>query len=334
MNDLLNYDKIEQNNLQLQLKLLSGFDLVEKVVYEFRLSGMSKNICLGLSFFVNKPDKDRTLQENATFEHSIDLPAAVQKLCLVGDPVRLTQVLRNLMSNAIKFTPELGSIDVSVVYDQSQNEHTHKQISLTTSHTVGAVYKGLLKIHVKDTGAGMTPDQLSRLFRDGMQFNSNELQDGGGTGLGLFIARGIVKQHQGSLSAASDGLNEGSTFSLSLPIWDVPGHTQPMELSVECRPDQKSGCKHESSERTPRDALSTSLRILVVEDVKSNRKLLCRLLANKGHVCEEAEDGLMAVDMVKQSEAAGNPYDCVLMDYEVRTGPSFALYCMEHGLVA
>ena len=163
----------------------------------------------------------------------------------------------------------------------------------------------------------MTAGQLSRLFRDGMQFNSNELQGGGGTGLGLFIAKGIVKQHKGSLSAASDGLNKGSTFSLSLPVWHVPEPTQHMKVSVEHRPDSEISSTPKISERKPRGDHSASLRILVVEDVKSNRKLLCRLLANKGHACEEAENGLVAVKMVKEAEAAGNPYDSILMDYEV-----------------
>eukprot|EP00977_Amphora_coffeiformis_P004026 scaffold804_cov165-Amphora_coffeaeformis.AAC.5 len=333
LNDLLNYDKIEQGNLQLQLKLLSGFQLVEKVIHEFGLAAISKNIRLGLSFVVKKPDQNSVLADLAPLKHSIDLPAEVQKLCLVGDPVRLTQVLRNLMSNAIKFTPEQGSIDVTVVFDQTQKEHATKQISLHSNHEVAAVYKGLLKIRVRDNGAGMTPDQLSRLFRDGIQFNSNELQGGGGTGLGLFIARGIVKQHKGSLSAVSDGLREGSTFSLSLPIWDVPDQTQQMKSSVECRLGIKISSTPEISESTPPGERSTSLRVLVVEDVKSNRKLLCRLLANKGHVCDEAENGLLAVEMVKQAEAAGNPYDSVLMDYEMPklSGPEAAKQIRELG---
>ena len=124
LNDLLNYDKIEQGNLQLQLKVISGFQLVEKVIHEFGLSAMSKNIRLGLSFVVKNPDNDSVRADNTPLKHSIDLPANVQKLCIAGDPVRLTQVLRNLMSNAMKFTPEQGSIHVKVVFDQSQKE-TH-----------------------------------------------------------------------------------------------------------------------------------------------------------------------------------------------------------------
>lgn len=316
LNDLLNYDKIEQGNLQLQLKVLSGFQLVEKVFHEFGLAANSKNIRLGLSFSTKKTDSFDDSVASPSVKRPLDLPPDVQELRIVGDSVRLTQVLRNIMSNAVKFSPEQGSIDVSVVFDESRKERAPKPISLGKSNVVEAVYRGVLRVHVRDTGVGMTPEQLSKLFRENMQFNSNELQNGGGSGLGLFIAKGIMKQHNGALSAVSDGLNQGSTFSFSIPIWRVSEQTEEKHALLPNNPSDHPSTL-EVSDTTPRAELSTSLRVLVVEDVKSNRKLLCRLLINRGHTCEEAENGLTAVEMVKAAEAGGNPYDSVLMDYEV-----------------
>jgi signal transduction histidine kinase len=70
-------------------------------------------------------------------------------------------------------------------------------------------------VSVTDTGAGMTPDQLTKLFRDGVQFNVNTLQAGKGSGLGLYIAKGIVEQHGGTLTADFKGLGCGTSFTMT-----------------------------------------------------------------------------------------------------------------------
>lgn len=75
-----------------------------------------------------------------------------------------------------------------------------------------------MKITVSDSGVGLSEDQLSKLFRAGTQFNANELQGGGGSGLGLSIARGIVQQHQGTIVATSEGIGHGTSFHVSLPV--------------------------------------------------------------------------------------------------------------------
>ena len=98
LNDLLNYDKIEQGNLKLQLKLLSGWHLAEKVIPEFRLAAASKNIRIGLSFDMTTYNLVPE-EKSHPILHSNDLPDHVKNLCLLGYSVRLTQVLRNLMSN-------------------------------------------------------------------------------------------------------------------------------------------------------------------------------------------------------------------------------------------
>jgi len=324
LNDLLNYDKIERGTLQLQLGVLSAWSLIEKVILEFKLPASSKQILLHLSFKVEK-DVDDLSEQNNSVTRGRELPLGVRDLCLLGDSIRLTQVLRNMMSNALKFTPEGGSIQVKASFVESKRAHAPEEKHVSKTETVTAAYRGKLKVAVQDSGAGMSPEQLTRLFRDGVQFNANELQAGGGSGLGLFIAKGLVKQHKGTLSASSDGLGRGSTFSLSLPLWNVPDHVE-----KHTGPKLMAATNELSSVATGATSgepvRASSLYVLVVDDVLSNRKLLRRVLETKGHICAEAEDGRKAVEMVQAASACGKPFESVLMDYEMPhlDGPSAA----------
>jgi len=177
---------------------------------------------------------------------------------------------------------------------------------------------------VKDSGAGMTQDQQNKLFGKGVQFNVNELQHGNGSGLGLYISKGIVEQHKGQLLCKSKGLGCGTSFMMRMPVYDFT--------------------KQEEEKKKAEDALDeddmhdlafedSKLRILIVDDSISNRKLLGRLLSNKGHVNAQAEDGSVAVEMVLEAEKKGEPYDLVLMDYEmpVMTGPEAAKQIRKNG---
>jgi CheY-like chemotaxis protein len=170
-------------------------------------------------------------------------------------------------------------------------------------------------IQVQDTGARMSEIQLAQLFRHGVQFNVNDLQAGQGSGLGLFIAKGIVEQHEGRLWADSDGIGRGTTFTVSLPMYHVPG------LEESSSPDESEQISDYSPHAEP-----TCLRVLVVDDASSNRKLLNRLLTNRGHNSDMAEDGAVALVMIKQAIADENPYDTILLDYEmpIMNGPAAA----------
>jgi hypothetical protein len=191
-----------------------------------------------------------------------------------------------------------------------------KVISLQNNQAISGAKVGYIKVIVSDTGAGMTTDQLGRLFQDGVQFNVNELQKGGGSGLGLYIAKGIVKQHNGSLSATSDGIGKGTTFELNLPLW---------KLSSGSISDEEEGKSDlllsECTEENLAPKSLSSMKILVVDDVMSNRKLLRRLLERCGHHCDEAQNGKQCVEMVSQASSSGHPYDSILLDFEVRTHP-------------
>ena len=129
------------------------------------------------------------------------------------------------------------------------------------------------------------------------------MQGGGGSGLGMFIAKSIVEQHEGSLSVESKGIGHGTTFIAKLPLFHDPSSTTDVINSSNPQIDSCSEASTTNYESLPQ-------RILVVDDAAPNRKLLIRLLKNRGHTCDEAENGKEAVEFVKQ--AGNNPYDTIL----------------------
>lgn len=158
--------------------------------------------------------------------------------------------------------------------------------------------------------------------------------------MGLYIAKGICEHHGGTLTAASEGLGKGSTFQITLPLYHVPDGALPASLRhlAVCRKRRKKNLPGEEMESKKHADVSFSgscgltsssheedepLRILVVDDSLMNRKLLSRLLSNRGHTVDEAEDGKEAVDAVKASMVKGLPYNTVLLDFEmpVLNGP-------------
>jgi signal transduction histidine kinase/CheY-like chemotaxis protein len=308
LNDLLNYDKIEQGTLQLSKETIPVWDLIEKTILEFKLPASSKQVDLRVQFGTASHDS----VGSEVFGRAQELPEQARDLKVIGDSLRITQVIRNLMSNALKFTAEGGYVEVKAVYEADNARRVAAQeIKLANNQIIHAETRGFLKVVVSDNGAGMSPDEVERLFSEGVQFNPNTLQAGQGSGLGLFIAEGIVEQHQGVLSATSSGHGKGAQLTVILPLWRVVEERE----SNRTPETSKEMLDHVATASNS----TTSLRILVVDDSVSNRKMLRRLLENKGHTCDEAADGAVAVRMIQKAFGGEDdrPYDTVLMDYEM-----------------
>lgn len=301
---LLNYDKVETGALSLELSLIPIMNLIQNTIDEFKLPAAKKNIQLE----VDLPSSDSKRNLNG------------QGCLVVGDAIRLRQVLRNLTSNAIKFTPDSGSLNVKATWLQDKDhrspytskknccEDKEDQFNLENGEIVVLPRIGSVLIEVTDSGVGLTKEQTRRVFNQGTQFNVNKLQAGQGSGLGLFIAKGIVEQHKGSLSVRSDGVGKGTTFSIVLPLYHES--SKPICSDSTESPSLESpnhGCDEDETE-------AGGQRILVIEDAPMNRKLLIRLLENHGHTVDGAEDGAIGVEMVKAAMEAGNPYDTILTD--------------------
>lgn len=321
LNDFLNYDKVESGDLSLDNSIVPIFALVEQTVIEFKLPAANKKILVVV----------RTPVSTSSYPDGPDAAEVEEsEQYVVGDKVRLTQVIRNLISNAIKFTPEGGSITVEAEWIPHMNrssEAISKPLNPPKTFALGNEKilscqrsRGSVRVAVKDSGVGMTPRQVQTVFDQGTQFNVNELQAGNGSGLGTYIAKGIVKQHGGKLSASSDGLHQGSTFSVSLPVYEIP-----IEHLISAAYADSMARLQLSSSSVQEETIGP-LKILVVDDAPMNVKLLRRLLERQGHTTEGAEDGQIAVTMVQESLQQHEPYDVILTDYQMPNmdGPTAA----------
>lgn len=174
-------------------------------------------------------------------------------------------------------------------------------------------------VRIQDSGVGMTEEQIDALFGEFVQHNAAALQQGRGSGLGLFITKGIVERHDGQLEAFSGGLGQGSMFELQLPVF----HVESSENNTISGQSSEFGIPSDQVD----DDHPSALDILIVDDAATNRKLLRRLLERQGHRCEEAENGEVAVEKVQEAQRGDRiPFDTILMDYEmpVMDGPTAA----------
>jgi PAS domain S-box-containing protein len=207
-----------------------------------------------------------TARPHISQQLTLTLPG--EPIRLDADPVRLSQVLSNLLNNAAKFTPKSGRITVSARLEGS-----------------------LVVIRVRDTGVGIAPDQLPRLFQMFSQVGSPLERAKGGLGIGLALARSLVELHDGTIEARSEGAGQGSEFIVRLPVFMLP------EPSAAAPAAGASGYT------------GVARRILVVDDVEDSATSLAELLRLDGNVVQTAADGLEAV-----REAESFKPDLVFLD--------------------
>ena len=191
---------------------------------------------------------------------------------LWGDPYRVRQILMNLIGNAIKFTAR-GEVRVRCSMEQAG---------------------GLFRIDVHDTGIGIPPESISRLFRTFSQADDSTTRRFGGTGLGLVIVRQLA-QLMGGDAGVSSVLNEGSSF------WTT--------LRVEAAPTDATDISAPTNAPAAISSASAGLRVLLVDDSEINLMLAGEMLRPSGYIVTPAENGRLAVDLF-----AANTYDAVLMD--------------------
>jgi PAS domain S-box-containing protein len=180
---------------------------------------------------------------------------------LIGDSVRLHQIILNLVSNAVKFTSR-GKIKVSVKLVSEDNE------------------KVVIEFSVKDTGIGMESTKIETIFENFQQATSDTSRIYGGTGLGLAIVKQLVESQQGSVSVESK-INEGSTFSFILSFLKTNAEFEIETETIE--PNTKVG----------------KLKILVVEDIALNQLLMKTLLEDFGFDMDIASNGKIAIEKLQ-----------------------------------
>ena len=262
INDILDFSKVEAGRLELKH---APFDLDHVMD---RLAGLFN---------------DRVAQKDLKL-HIAVAPQVPRQL--TGDAGRLTQILTNLVGNAIKFTDE-GEIAVGVDLDDSQPQD-RSQVAL--------------KFQVNDTGLGIAADLLHSLFDPFTQVDSSLTRKTEGTGLGLAICRQLAKLMGGRIWAESTS-GKGSTFSFTIML-ETPKE-MPEALAAP-RPQVPV---------TEQSALLSGQRVLVVEDNELNLVVAVALLEEAGLTVETAENGQIAVDKLTRSDPGY--YKVVLMDIQM-----------------
>jgi signal transduction histidine kinase/ActR/RegA family two-component response regulator/HAMP domain-containing protein len=254
LNDILDISKIEAGKIELSSEPADLLKLANTVVT------------------IIKPRCD---EKNITFDTRFDLPAKIGHLC---DPLRLRQVLINLLGNAVKFTGEMGTVSFSIILKKRD--------------------KGISWIYfsVKDTGIGIPEEAMQKLFKPFEQGNKQITQTYGGTGLGLVISKSIVQLFGGDIEVKSKP-GEGTEFSFELTLQEAASYEEE-EVAVEDVAGKLKG-----------------RRALLADDVAINRMIAISLLEETGLEVDEAEDGVQAVEIFKKS--AQNYYDIIYMDIQM-----------------
>ncbi|MCE5267196.1 MAG: PAS domain S-box protein [Planctomycetaceae bacterium] len=266
ISDILDVSKIESGKLQLEPACCSPAELVAEVVSLMRPQAAAKRLTL-----------ETTLAR--------PLPETI-----LTDPLRLRQILVNLVGNAIKFTDEGG---------------VHLTVRLNADH--GAPR---LCFDVTDTGIGMNEEQVGKLFQPFSQVDSSSTRKFGGTGLGLCISKRLAVALGGNIQVSSVP-GKGSTFTATI---DPGPLEEPQRIA-----DGREAATELPSTAQAADADKSMLcgRILLAEDMMENRRLINLLLRKAGAEVTAVENGQLAVEAVLAAREAAEPFDVILMDMQM-----------------
>lgn len=255
INDILDFSKIESGQFEVDR---SAFDIVS----------LSNEMAVIFGEKVYKENVELRVNIDSDIDDTV-----------VGDSVRLRQILNNILSNAVKFTHE-GYIKLSL---------TNEPINISTS---------MYKFKIEDTGIGIPEEKIEVIFNRFTQGDASTTRKYGGTGLGLAITKEIVELMNGSISVKSEP-NVGTIFYLDIPFQinkknRITTHTQNEEFLRELR-EQVAGSK-----------------ILIVEDNIINQKVTQKMLEKTGCIVDTALDGIEAIEKVTSEK-----YDLVFMDIQM-----------------
>ncbi|WP_103867280.1 PAS domain-containing hybrid sensor histidine kinase/response regulator [Aquimarina sp. I32.4] len=263
INDILDFSKIEAGKLTLHKTDFNLHDLINNISRGFKIKADEK----GLKYTTN-------------------ILSSVPKF-IVGDQLRLNQILINLLGNAIKFT-QTGEISITI----KAKEINGKYISINFS--------------VKDTGVGIAEDKLKNIFESFYQIHKPGKNKIEGTGLGLSISKQLIELQGGVLNAKSK-TGSGSTFDFS--VLYAKSNFRSTEIDTQ------------SLSSTQNHNNLSGMKVLVVEDNKMNQFFIKQLFSNWNMIIDIADNGKIALEKIKHSE-----YDLILMDMHmpVMDGPETA----------
>ena len=256
LNDILDLSKIEAGKMSLEKIPFDVRSMLDDCVKSHQPKAIQNQVQLTSTASPNVPEQ------------------------IVGDPLRIRQVLSNLVSNAVKFT-EHGTVSVEMNGEYSgAGEFT-------------------LEFTVQDSGTGIPADKLLYIFDKFTQADGSVSRKYGGTGLGLAITRKLVELHHGEIHVSSE-VGRGTTFVVTMKCGAVVGEGGPQGVYERQPPVAADRSRHPA-------------RILVVEDNQVNQKVVTAVLRKRGFSIELANDGQEALSKLQQS----GPFDLVLMDVQM-----------------
>jgi PAS domain S-box-containing protein len=251
INDILDFSKIEAGKLDLDSRPFKLDDVLDRVTDLFSPKAGEKGI-----------------------ELLVDLDPQTPR-ALVGDPLRLQQILKNLVDNAVKFTPSGGIILVGIHLPQLSPEQV------------------LLTFFVKDTGVGIAPEYLPKLFEPFSQADASIARKYEGAGLGLCICKQLVDLLGGTIKVESQP-GKGSTFTFSLPFQRQPGDREPQPIP-------------------PADI--QGMRVLVVDDCAASRAITKKTLDSFSFKVETVSSGPAALRLLTHNRSRPDPFELVILDW-------------------
>jgi PAS domain S-box-containing protein len=273
INDILDLTKIEAGKLIVELVDCPTCSILAEVQSFMAPKAASKQLALGVEFLTPIPERIRT------------------------DPVRLRQILFNLVGNSLKFT-ESGGVRLVI-------RHVSEPVSA-------------LQLDIVDTGIGMTPEQASFIFSAFDQADASTTRRFGGTGLGLTISKRLANLLGGDVVLVETGPGLGTRFRATIPTGPLGG------VTMLTNPRDAVGVQTHLPE--PSDATCRPLRgrILLAEDGADNQRLIAHILRKAGADVTIVENGKLAVDRIVTAADAGEPFDLVLMDMQMPVMDGYA----------
>lgn len=265
INDILDFSKIEAGKIKFESKEINLLETLQESVQTAQVNILNKSVQILLE----------------------PLPKDMPKFIKI-DPLRFRQILLNMISNSIKFTPN-GFVKIALTYQKTEFNKQQDE-------------SGILNIHVQDTGIGMTQEQVQQLFKPYYQADLNTSRKFGGTGLGLSIAKQLAKLMGGDIQLERTAPGQGCDFLISIKISAAAAFSD----------DLKRLPPSETFKKIFENCLLEGKKILVVDDSLDNLVLVSRIISKVGGCVETAEDGIQGVEKVSKGE-----YDVVLMDLEM-----------------
>jgi signal transduction histidine kinase/CheY-like chemotaxis protein/GAF domain-containing protein len=273
INDLLDVSKLESGTIIIEQEPVNLADIAARTIAHTRVLAVNAGVSISNDISTSSlPD-------------------------VLSEETKLQQVLENLLSNALKFTPEGGSITFSATL----SEHPPDDPALASFDPLPPLDPGSqpqsVVVSVTDTGAGIDEEQLARIWDRFYQVDSSVKRRSGGTGLGLAIVRSLVELNGGQAWVTSKGANLGSSFSFSLPV--APDGKAPVEAqprAVYTRGDGKQGIP----------------TVLIVEDDADQREIICDMLEMEGYKVVVASDGDEALQLAHDVKPSAIALDVVL----------------------